>query len=297
MTDAPSPRPPRSTTIAPPRTSAGIRPVCRVSGRDDAGPRRGPPARSSPRSPHISPNTTNPCSGLDAGAVRAGTARECAGRRGLTHWPRAPRLSARHERVPRSRRSRGDCAGVGIRVRVIPAPRDARLRPPTPVGRSPTSRHVAPSPSADGAAGRRDRQSRAVAHAALPRGGVRDGVPPLWVLLAGAGLLRGALPRDRATGPTAARDRAAPAEPEEGRLDHRDRQRAYRARCRRRGVTDAPSPRPPRSTTIAPPRTSAGIRPVCRVCGRVWPRRAARREPPARQGGAQRRKAPDNANS
>ena len=84
---------------------------------------------------------------------------------------------------------------------------------------------------------------------------------------------------------------------EEGRLDHRDRQRAYRARCRRRGVTDAPSPRPPRSTTIAPPRTSAGIRPVCRVCGRVWPRRAARREPPARQGGAQRRKAPDNANS
>ena len=83
----------------------------------------------------------------------------------------------------------------------------------------------------------------------------------------------------------------------EGRLDHRDRQRAYRARCRRRGVTDAPSPRPPRSTTIAPPRTSAGIRPVCRVCGRVWPRRAARREPPARQGGAQRRKAPDNANS
>ena len=57
---------------------------------------------------------------------------------------------------------------------------------------------------------------------------------------------------------------------EEGRLDHRDRQRAYRARCRLRRVTDTPSTRPPRSTTIASPVGHAAIRPVCRVCGRVW---------------------------
>ena len=82
----------------------------------------------------------------------------------------------------------------------------------------------------------------------------------------------------------------------EGRLDHRDRQRAYRARRRFR-VTDAPSTRPPRSTTIAAPVGRAAIRPVCLVCGRVWARRGARRGPPARQGGAQRRKAPDDGNS
>ena len=56
----------------------------------------------------------------------------------------------------------------------------------------------------------------------------------------------------------------------EGRLDHRDRQRAYRARRRRRRVTDTPSPRPPRSATIAPAVRHAAIRPVCLVCGRVW---------------------------
>ena len=55
----------------------------------------------------------------------------------------------------------------------------------------------------------------------------------------------------------------------EGRLDHRDRQRAYRARCRLR-VTQAPSHRPPRSTTIAPAVRHAPRRPVCIVCGRVW---------------------------
>ena len=48
----------------------------------------------------------------------------------------------------------------------------------------------------------------AVAHAAVPRGGVRDGVL-LWVLLPGAGLLWDDLPRDGATGPPAARDRQA----------------------------------------------------------------------------------------
>ena len=82
----------------------------------------------------------------------------------------------------------------------------------------------------------------------------------------------------------------------EGRLDHRDRQRAYRARRRCR-VTDAPSPRPPRSTTIALPVGHAALRPVCLVCGRVWAKRAAWRGPPARSGVAERRKAPDDGNS
>ena len=59
----------------------------------------------------------------------------------------------------------------------------------------------------------RDRQSCAVAHGAVPRGGVRVGVLPLWVLLPGADLLWGSLPRDRATAPTAARDRQASAQP------------------------------------------------------------------------------------
>ena len=78
-----------------------------------------------------------------------------------------------------------DRAGVGIRVRLIAARRDARLRPPTPLGRSPTSRHVASSPCAGGAACRGDGQSRGVAHGAVPLGGVRDGVLHLWVLLPG----------------------------------------------------------------------------------------------------------------
>ena len=56
----------------------------------------------------------------------------------------------------------------------------------------------------------------------------------------------------------------------EGRLDHRDHQRAYRARCRLRGVTDTPSTGRPRSATIAPPVRHPAIRPVCVVCGRVW---------------------------
>ena len=56
----------------------------------------------------------------------------------------------------------------------------------------------------------------------------------------------------------------------EGRLDHRDRQRAYRARCRLRRVTDTPSPGRPRSGTIAAPVRHPASRPVCIVCGRVW---------------------------
>ena len=106
-----------------------------------------------------------------------------------------------------------DREDAGIRVRVIAAHRDARRRPLTPGGRSPPSRPVAASPGAGGDAGRRERQSQAVAHGAVPRGGVRDGVLPLRVLLPGAGLLWGSLPRDRATAPTTARDRQASAQP------------------------------------------------------------------------------------
>ena len=98
-------------------------------------------------------------------------------------------------------------------MRVIAAHRNSRLRPPPPAGRSLPSHHVVPSPCAAVAAGRRERPSRAVAHAAVPRGGVRDGVRHLWVLLAGAGLLWGGLPRARATAPAAARERAASAQP------------------------------------------------------------------------------------
>ena len=54
----------------------------------------------------------------------------------------------------------------------------------------------------------------------------------------------------------------------EGRLDHCDRQRVYRAKCRRR-VTQASSPRPPRSPTIAAPVRHAGH--PARV-PRVWAR-------------------------
>ena len=87
----------------------------------------------------------------------------------------------------------------------------------------------------------------------------------------------------------------------EGRLDHRDRQRAYRARCRLRRVTDTPSPGRPRSPTIAPrPRTRPN-RPVCLVCGRVWaPRDVTTRGHPRetwRDRTMTRRKAPDDGHS
>ena len=79
----------------------------------------------------------------------------------------------------------------------------------------------------------------------------------------------------------------------EGRLDHRDRQRAYRERLRRR-VTDATSPGGDRSGTIKKPLAQTEIRqseaegfharprfggprtvirPVCIVCGRVGVRK------------------------
>ena len=75
----------------------------------------------------------------------------------------------------------------------------------------------------------------------------------------------------------------------EGRLDHRDRQRAYRERCRLRRVTDHTSAGRARSGKIKKPLTETGIstpsaeladdrsrfgrlqaaiRPVCIVCGR-----------------------------
>ena len=76
----------------------------------------------------------------------------------------------------------------------------------------------------------------------------------------------------------------------EGRLDHRDRQRAYRERCRLRRVTDHTSAGRARSGNIKKPLTETEIRtplavvvddrpqfercetatrPVCIVCGRV----------------------------
>ena len=77
---------------------------------------------------------------------------------------------------------------------------------------------------------------------------------------------------------------------EEGRLDHRDRQRVYRAKRRLRRVTDHTSARRPRSVNIKKPwtktrrrppfgeefqprrglkRPQAAIRAVCIVCGRM----------------------------
>ena len=217
---------------------------------------------------------------------------------GGSPWPDA--TPARAEIFPPTAVRPDGLVLVRSRGRRDPCPRDR-----SPPGRAPPSSHagrsvspvppVAASPGAGGDAGRRERQSRAVAHGALPRGGVRDGVLPLWVLLAGAGLLwaicRATAQRHQRRRATAKHQRSL-----EGRLDHRDRQRVYRARCRLR-VTDAPSPRRPRSTTITPPGRHAAHRPVCLVCGRVWVRRRARREPPARSGGAERRKAPDNGDS
>ena len=76
----------------------------------------------------------------------------------------------------------------------------------------------------------------------------------------------------------------------EGQLDHRDRQRVYRERCRLRRVTDHTSAGRTRSGNIEEPLTETGVRPsvaegfhdrprfgrprtairrVCIVCGRV----------------------------
>ena len=75
----------------------------------------------------------------------------------------------------------------------------------------------------------------------------------------------------------------------EGKLDHRDRQKVYRAKCRLRRVTDHTSARHPRSGNIKKPSIKTGIstslakgfqdrprfrrpqtaiRAVCIVCGR-----------------------------
>ena len=61
-----------------------------------------------------------------------------------------------------------DRAGVWVRVRVIAAHWDARLRPPTPVGRSPPSRHVA--------AGRREGPGGNLAATAAAATRVRTGL-------------------------------------------------------------------------------------------------------------------------
>ena len=141
---------------------------------------------------------------------------------------------------------------------MIAVHRDARRRPPPPFGRSPPSRHVAPAPCADGAVGRRDRQSCAVAHGAVPRGGVPRGVSLCGSCWRGQAYC-GAICRETAQRLQGRRAAAKYQRSPEGRLDHCDRQRVYRAKCRLR-VTHAPSPRPPRSTTIAPPVRHAGIR-------------------------------------
>ena len=163
-----------------------------------------------------------------------------------------------------------DRPGVWRRRRVIAAHRAARRRPPPSVGRSPSSRPVAVSLCPGLAAGQRERPRQAVAHGALPRRGVRDGVRYLRVLLAGAGLLWGGLPRPRATAPAAARACAASAQP--GRPARSPRPPT--------GLPRAVSP-PAREVSTFPPapaihnhHTTAArhpaIRPVCLVCGRVW---------------------------
>ena len=196
------------------------------------------------------------------------------GHRGLTPRPRAPRLSPRHERSPRVPIA-CDRDGVGIRVRVIAAPRDPRLRPPTPVGRSPPSRPVASSPGASGAAAgvsARAERWRTVRCRGPGCGTVFYLCGSCYRGQAYCGHPCRATAQRRQRRRANARHQRSP----EGRLDHRDRQRAYRARRRRR-VTDVPSTRPPRSTTIAPRAGHAASRPVCLVCGRVW-RLATRRQ-------------------
>ena len=155
-------------------------------------------------------------------------------------------------------------------MRVIAAHRASRLPPPMPLGRSPPSRHVASSRAAP-AARRAGAMARALAWRTVR---CRGAACPTVFYLCGSCYRGQAYCGDhcRATAQRHHRRRANARHQrsEEGRLDHRDRQRAYRARCRLRRVTDTPSTRPPRSTTIASPVGHAPIRPVCRVCGRVW---------------------------
>ena len=76
-------------------------------------------------------------------------------------------------------------------------------------------------------------------------------------------------------GPPNARHQRSP----EGRLDHRDHQRAYRARCRLRRVTDTPSITRRPSATIAPPIEAPGhparLRRVRARVGRAAPAETA----------------------
>ena len=88
------------------------------------------------------------------------------------------------------------------RLRAVARPLRA-ARPPDPRG--------APSPLLTRPACRGDGQRNGVAHAPVPRGGVRRRVLPLRILLPGAGVLREGLPRAGATAATAAGDRQASA--------------------------------------------------------------------------------------
>ena len=161
----------------------------------------------------------------------------------------------------------GDRAGVWIRVCVIATHRDARRRPPTPVG---LPRHVTSHPHTAQPARRAGAIARAVVWRTVRCRGAGCGT----VFSLCGSYYRGQAYFGDHCRATAQRHQRRQANArhqrsEEGRLDHRDRQRAYRARCRLRRVTDTPSTRPPRSTTIASPVGHAPIRPVCRVCGRA----------------------------
>ena len=104
---------------------------------------------------------------------------------------------------------------------------------------------IASSPCAGVAAGRRERQRRVVAHGAGPRGGA-------------VCYLCGSCSRGQGSCGDRCRATARQQRRLEGRLDHRDRHRAYRARRRLR-VTEAPALGRPRSTTIAPPVGHAAV--------------------------------------
>ena len=133
-----------------------------------------------------------------------------------------------------------------------------------------------------------DGQSSGVTAVDLPLAGLRVGVLHLQFLLPGASLLREHLPKESAAGTAAASQPAIPAKLG-SRLDHRDCQRAYRERCRRRRVRDHTSAGRGRSGNIEEPskktggstplaegfqdrlrfeRLQSAIRPVCILCGR-----------------------------
>ena len=135
-----------------------------------------------------------------------------------------------------------------------------------------------------------DGQRRGVTAVVLRWVGLRVGVLHLQFLLPETGLLRGQMPGGKARRQQRRAANRRHQHSREGRLDHRDHQRAYRERLRR--VTDHTSPGMSRSVNIVEPVRETGrstplaegfhdrprferlqdaIRPVCILCG---PRRA-----------------------